>query len=55
MTEHVELEDSSMVLCKLVSSGEEVLFNLRDNSDFSWSLLLLGEHINVVVVLCRCS
>lgn len=39
-----------MVLCKLVSdcvsSGEEVVFNVRVNADFSWSILLLGECID---------
>ncbi len=39
-----------MVISKIVlrstALGEELLFNLRVNGDFSWMLLLLGKVIN---------
>ena len=39
-----------MVLCKLVSRsatpGEDVYFSLRIHEDFSWTLLLLQQHID---------
>ena len=50
-TDHVELQSEFLVLCKLMtvmaSMGEEVFFNIRVDANFSWSLSLRGDHVNI--------
>ena len=43
-TPHVDL-DGQVVLCKLCLSTSSLYFSIRISSDFSWTLLLLGQHI----------